>query len=123
MLTLPPLAGWLVALPFWRKGEMILGNLVGTILIFGAGVALIVRESSSDTLATCDSACSSKPTQELARLLAPSPSAVEEPSTAITNGSVPCEPEPAAPPLGALQHLVSRSGRRMHASAPHHELA
>jgi hypothetical protein len=45
MLTLPPLAGWLVALPLWRKGEMILGNLVGTIVIFSAGVALIVRES------------------------------------------------------------------------------
>ena len=55
MLTLPPLAGWLVALPFWRKGEMILGNLVGTILIFGAGVALIVRESIelNGVIATC----------------------------------------------------------------------
>lgn len=45
MLTVPPLAGWLIALPLWRKGEMILGNLTGTILIFSAGVALIVRES------------------------------------------------------------------------------
>jgi len=45
MLVVPPIAGWLVAIPFWRKNEMILGNLVGTILIFGAGVALIVRES------------------------------------------------------------------------------
>ena len=27
MLTAPPVAGWLVALPFWRKSEMILGNL------------------------------------------------------------------------------------------------
>jgi len=45
MLVAPPIAGWLVALLFWRKGEMILGNLAGTILIFGAGVALILRES------------------------------------------------------------------------------
>jgi hypothetical protein len=45
MLTAPPVAGVLVAFPFWRKNEMILGNLAGTILIFGAGVALIVRES------------------------------------------------------------------------------
>jgi hypothetical protein len=45
MLTIPPVAGWLIALPFWRKNEMVLGNLMGTILIFGAGVVLIVRES------------------------------------------------------------------------------
>ena len=45
MLTAPPLIGWLIALPLWKKGEMILGNLAGTILIFAAGVALIVRES------------------------------------------------------------------------------
>lgn len=45
MLTAPPVAGALVASLCWRKNEMILGNLAGTILIFGAGVALIVRES------------------------------------------------------------------------------
>ena len=45
MLTVPPVAGVLVAIPFWRKREMILGNLAGTILIFGSAVALIVRES------------------------------------------------------------------------------
>ena len=45
MLTAPPLIGWLVAQPLWKKGEMILGNLAGTILIFSAGVGLIVRES------------------------------------------------------------------------------
>jgi hypothetical protein len=45
MLTAPPLAGVLMASVFWRKREMILGNLVGTIVIFGAGIALIVRES------------------------------------------------------------------------------
>jgi hypothetical protein len=45
MATAPPLAGVLLAWLFWRKGEMILGNLAGTVLIFGAGVAMIVRES------------------------------------------------------------------------------
>jgi hypothetical protein len=45
MLIVPPIAGGLAAYPFWRKRETILGNLVGTILIFGAAVALIVRES------------------------------------------------------------------------------
>ena len=45
MLTAPPAAGVLVALPGWRKREMILGNLCGTIVIFGAAIALIVRES------------------------------------------------------------------------------
>ena len=45
MLTVPSVAGVLVALPCWRKGEMILGNLAGTVVIFGAAVALIVRES------------------------------------------------------------------------------
>jgi hypothetical protein len=45
MLTAPSVAGVLVALPLWRKREMILGNLAGTIVIFGAAVALIVRES------------------------------------------------------------------------------
>jgi hypothetical protein len=45
MLAVPPVVGALAAYPFWRKGEMILGNLVGTILIFTAAVALIIRES------------------------------------------------------------------------------
>jgi len=45
MLTVPPAAGVLVASFCWRKNEMILGNVAGTILIFGAGIALIVRES------------------------------------------------------------------------------
>jgi hypothetical protein len=43
-LTLPPLAGGLVALPLWLKGQPILGNLVGTAVIFGAAVGLILRE-------------------------------------------------------------------------------
>jgi hypothetical protein len=45
MLIVPSVAGVLVAFPCWRKREMILGNLAGTIVIFGAAVAMIVRES------------------------------------------------------------------------------
>jgi hypothetical protein len=45
MLTAPPLAGVLVALPLWQRKEMILGNATGTLVIFGAAIALIVRES------------------------------------------------------------------------------
>jgi len=45
MLTAPPVAGALVAYPFWRRREMIFGNLVGTTLILGAAFALILRES------------------------------------------------------------------------------
>jgi hypothetical protein len=44
MLVVPPLAGVLVAMPFWRHNEMIFGNLVGTGVIFGAAMALIFRE-------------------------------------------------------------------------------
>ena len=45
MLTGPPLVGLLVALPLWRRKEMILGNATGTLVIFGAAIAMIVRES------------------------------------------------------------------------------
>lgn len=34
----------IVAYPFWRKGHPIFGNLVGTIVLFGAAFALIMRE-------------------------------------------------------------------------------
>jgi hypothetical protein len=44
MLTVPPLMGVLVAFPIWRTREIILGNLAGTALIFGAAFALISRE-------------------------------------------------------------------------------
>jgi hypothetical protein len=44
MLTVPPLMGLLVAFPIWRTREMILGNLAGTAVIFGAAFALISRE-------------------------------------------------------------------------------
>jgi hypothetical protein len=45
MLTAPPVAGALVAYPFWRRREMIFGNLVGTTVILATAFALILRES------------------------------------------------------------------------------
>lgn len=36
--------GCLLAYPFWRKGETILGNLVGATTIFGTAFVLILRE-------------------------------------------------------------------------------
>jgi hypothetical protein len=55
MSTGPPVAGLLVALPLWRRKEMILGNATGTLVIFGAAIALIVRESI--TLDTVTQGC------------------------------------------------------------------
>jgi hypothetical protein len=43
-LTVPPLAGGLVAFPFWRKDQAIFGNIFGTVVIFGSAFALIMRE-------------------------------------------------------------------------------
>jgi hypothetical protein len=43
-LTVTPAIGLLVALPFWRKGGMIFGNIAGTTIIFGSAFALIMRE-------------------------------------------------------------------------------
>jgi hypothetical protein len=43
-VTGPPIVGGLVAYPIWLKGESILGNVAGTMVIFGAAVALIARE-------------------------------------------------------------------------------
>ena len=45
MLTAPPIVSVLVAYPFWRRREMIFGNLVGTAVILGTAFALILRES------------------------------------------------------------------------------
>ena len=45
MAVAPPLAGVAVAYPCWRRAETILGNIAGTIVIFGAALALILRES------------------------------------------------------------------------------
>jgi len=43
-LTVPPVAGGLLALPIWLKGEPIFGNLAGTAVIFGSAIGLILRE-------------------------------------------------------------------------------
>lgn len=40
----PAVLGLLVALPFWRKGQTIFGNVAGTGIIFAAAVTLILRE-------------------------------------------------------------------------------
>jgi hypothetical protein len=45
MVIVPPMVGVLVAFAIWRSGQMILGNVAGTIVIFGAAIALILRES------------------------------------------------------------------------------
>jgi hypothetical protein len=43
-LIAPPPVALLVAWPFWRKSQMIFGNLVGTGVLFGTAFALIFRE-------------------------------------------------------------------------------
>jgi hypothetical protein len=43
-LTVPPLVALLLAFPFWRKAQMIFGNIVGTVVIFGTAIGLILRE-------------------------------------------------------------------------------
>jgi hypothetical protein len=42
--TVPAIAGILVALPFWRKGQMTFGSIIGTAVIFGSAMGLILRE-------------------------------------------------------------------------------
>jgi len=42
--VVPPIAGFLLAFPLWRKGQVILGNIAGTVAIFAAAIALIFRE-------------------------------------------------------------------------------
>ena len=46
MMTAPPLVGGVVAYAIWRTTQMILGNLAGAAVIFGAALALILRESA-----------------------------------------------------------------------------
>ena len=46
-LTLPLVIGLLVAWPIWLTGQPILGNVAGTIVIFGAAIALIMREHTA----------------------------------------------------------------------------
>jgi len=45
MAIVPPLIALLIAHPFWRKSQPILGNLAGSVVVFGAALALILRES------------------------------------------------------------------------------
>jgi len=42
--TLPPFVGWLIALPLWLKDQPVLGNIAGSIVIFGTAFGLIMRE-------------------------------------------------------------------------------
>ncbi len=41
---MPALAGLAIAFPFWRRGEPIFGNILGTALIFAFAFAMIWRE-------------------------------------------------------------------------------
>jgi hypothetical protein len=43
-LTVAPLMGLAVTLPFWRKAEMIFGNVIGSAVIFAWAIGLILRE-------------------------------------------------------------------------------
>jgi hypothetical protein len=43
-LLVPAIAGGVVAYPIWRMGQPIFGNIVGSVVIFAAAVALIMRE-------------------------------------------------------------------------------
>jgi hypothetical protein len=43
-LTAPPVVAVILALPFWRKGGFIFGNIVGTAVLFGTAITLILRE-------------------------------------------------------------------------------
>lgn len=40
----PSLVALLVAIPFWRSGQTTFGSIVGTAVIFGSAMALIMRE-------------------------------------------------------------------------------
>jgi hypothetical protein len=52
MLVALPL-GVVLATPLWRRNEGMLGNLAGTVVIFGTAIVLILKESSeSDALAS-----------------------------------------------------------------------
>jgi hypothetical protein len=43
-LTVPPVAGILLAYPLWRSDQFILGNVAGTMVMFGSASGLILRE-------------------------------------------------------------------------------
>jgi hypothetical protein len=45
LMALAPLpVAVVVAMPVWRRSEVILGNIAGAAVIFGAGLVLIMRE-------------------------------------------------------------------------------
>jgi hypothetical protein len=46
MAAVPPVVGLLLAYPFWKGRQPILGNIAGTVVIFGSALALILRESA-----------------------------------------------------------------------------
>jgi hypothetical protein len=43
-LMVPPVMGILAAIPLWRKNEMILGNVVGSLAMLAWAIGLIFRE-------------------------------------------------------------------------------
>ena len=45
MAIVPPLVGALIAYPFWTRSQSILGNLAGSVVIFGSALVLMLRES------------------------------------------------------------------------------
>jgi len=46
-LVLPMGGGLLIAWPIWLTGQPILGNIAGTVVIFGSAVGLIMREHAA----------------------------------------------------------------------------
>ncbi len=44
MATAPAVAALLLAWPFWRSGQMTFGSVIGTAVIFGTAMGLILRE-------------------------------------------------------------------------------
>ena len=42
--TVPLMVGILLALPFWRSNQPILGNIAGAAIMFGTAIGLILRE-------------------------------------------------------------------------------
>ena len=45
LATVPPVVALAIAWPCWLKSQPILGNIAGSAVIFGAALALILRES------------------------------------------------------------------------------
>jgi hypothetical protein len=45
LMIVPPMVGGLIALPCWLKSQPILGNIAGSVVIFGSALVLIIRES------------------------------------------------------------------------------